>query len=113
MKIFTNDLNVIEIGSHYLKISAFFIPAFTTLQISISFMQGLKKPIYTTLISLFKEVVGATIIFWFLCFYLNFNLKGLWFGILLINYLSIIIFLFIVRQQSKSLGIDIFKFKKI
>ena len=45
MKIFTEDLKVIEIGSNYLKIAALFIPAFTTLQISISLMQGLKKPI--------------------------------------------------------------------
>ena len=50
MKIFTKDVNVIEIGSNYLKIAALFIPSFTTLQISISLMQGLKKPIYTTII---------------------------------------------------------------
>ena len=112
MKIFTNDLNVIEIGSYYLKVSALFIPAFTTLQISISLMQGLKKPIYTTVISLFKEVVGAVIIFWLLCFYLNYKLQGLWFGILIVNYLSMIIFLFIVNLKMKTLGIEIFKIKK-
>ena len=92
MKIFTKDVNVIEIGSNYLIIAALFIPSFTTLEISISLMQGLKKPIYTTFISFFKEVLGASIIFWFLCFYLNYDLNGLWFGILTINYLSLIIF---------------------
>jgi putative MATE family efflux protein len=112
MGIFTNDLNVIEIGANYLKISALFIPAFTILQISISFMQGIKKPIHTTFISLFKEVVGAAIIFWLLCFYLNHKLQGLWFGILIINYLSMIIFLFIVNLKMKTLGIEIFKIKK-
>ena len=112
MKIFTNDLKVIEIGSYYLKVSALFIPAFTTLQISISLMQGLKKPIYTTFISFFKEILGASIIFWLLCFYLNFKLEGLWFGILTINYLSLIIFLYIVKIKLKSLGIEIFLFKR-
>ena len=112
MKIFTDDLNVIHLGSYYLKVAALFIPAFTTLQISISLMQGLKKPIYTTLISFFKEVLGASIIFWLLCFYLNYKLPGLWFGILIINYLSLIIFLIIVNKKLKSLGIEIFKFKR-
>ena len=111
MGIFTNDLNVIEIGANYLKISALFIPAFTILQISISFMQGIKKPIYTAFISLFKEVVGAVIIFWLLCFYLNYKLQGLWVGILIVNYLSVIIFLFIVNNQMKSLGLEIFRRK--
>ena len=112
MKIFTNDLKVIEIGSYYLKVSALFIPAFTTLQISISLMQGLKKPIYTTFVSFFKEILGASIIFWLLCFYLNFKLEGLWFGILTINYLSLIIFLYIVKIKLKSIGIEIFLFKR-
>ena len=112
MKIFTEDTNVIEIGSNYLKIAALFIPSFTTLQISISLMQGLKKPIYTTIITFFKEVLGASILFWFLCFYLNFSLQGLWFGILLINYISLIIFLFVLNVQMKKLGIDLFKFKR-
>ena len=112
MKIFTDDINVIQIGSYYLKISALFIPAFTALQISISLMQGLKKPIYTSFISFFKEVLGASIIFWFLCFYLNYDLQGLWFGILTINYLSLIIFLYVVNNQLKLLGIEIFDFKR-
>ena len=112
MKMFTKDLEVIEIGSYYLKISALFIPAFTTLQISISLMQGLKMPIYTTLISFFKEILGASIIFWLLCFYLNFKLEGLWFGILITNYISLIIFLYIVHMKLKLLGIEIFMFKR-
>ena len=112
MKIFTQDESVIDIGSNYLKISALFIPAFTTLQISISLMQGLKKPLYTTFISFFKEILGASILFWFLCFYLDYDLKGLWFGILIINYLSLIIFLFVVNNNLKLLGIKIFSFKR-
>jgi len=112
MKIFTDDPSVVVLGSYYLKIAALFIPVFTTLQISISLMQGLKKPIYTTLISFFKEILGASIIFWLLCFYLNYKLLGLWFGILIINYLSLIIFLFIVNKKLKVLGIEIFKFKR-
>ena len=65
MKIFTDDINVIQIGSYYLKISALFIPAYTALQISISLMQGLKKPIYTSLLVFLKK-------FWELLLYFGF-----------------------------------------
>jgi len=75
-----------------------FAPILPVLNISIALMQGVKKPIYTVFISLFKEVVGAAIIIWLLCFYLNYKLQGLWVGILIVNYLSVIIFLFIVNK---------------
>ena len=44
-------------------------------------------------------------------FYFNYKLEGLWFGILIINYLSVITFLFIVNNRMKSLGLEIFKKK--
>ena len=111
MRIFTDDIKVIVIGTYYLKIAALFAPIMPVLDISISLMQGVKKPIYAVYISLFRDIVGATIIFWLLCFYFNFNLEGLWLGILIINYLSVIIFLFIVNNRMKSLGLEIFKKK--
>ena len=109
MRIFTDDMQVIIIGQHYLKIAALFAPIIPVINISIALMQGVKKPNYTVFISLFKEVVGAVIIFWLICFYLNYKLEGLWVGILIVNYLSVIIFLFIVNYKMKSIGLEIFK----
>ena len=111
MRIFTDDIKVIAIGTYYLRIAALFAPIMPVLDISIALLQGVKKPIYTVYISLFRDIVGATIIFWLLCFYFNFKLEGLWLGILIINYLSVIIFLFIVNNRMKSLGLEIFKKK--
>ena len=111
MKIFTDDIPVINTGIHYLQIAALFAPILPVLNISIALMQGVKKPIYTVFISLFKEVVGAAIIIWLLCFYLNYKLQGLWVAILIVNYLSVIIFLFIVNNKMKSLGLEIFRRK--
>ena len=109
MRIFTDDMQVIIIGKHYLQIAALFAPVIPVINISIALMQGVKKPNYTVVISLFKEVVGAVIIFWLICFYLNYKLEGLWVGILIVNYLSVIIFLFIVNHKMKSIGLKIFK----
>ena len=109
MRIFTEDINVINIGQYYLKIAALFAPIIPIINISIALMQGVKQPNYTVFISSFKEVIGAVIIFWILCFYLNYKLEGLWVGILIVNYLSVIIFLFIVNHKMKSIGLKIFK----
>ena len=111
MQIFTEDINVINIGQHYLKIAALFAPIIPIINISIALMQGIKQPNYTVFISSFKEIIGAVIIFWLICFYLNYKLEGLWVGILIVNYLSVIIFLFIVNYKMKSIGLEIFKRK--
>jgi len=109
MQIFTEDINVINIGQHYLKIAALYAPIIPIINISIALMQGIKQPNYTVFISSFKEIIGAVIIFWLICFYLNYKLEGLWVGILIVNYLSVIIFLFIVNHKMKSIGLKIFK----
>ena len=111
MSIFTNDEKVIKIGINYLQIAALFTPIIAVLNISIALMQGVKKPNFTVFISLFKEVIGAVIIIWLICFYFNYQLQGIWFAILLINYLSVIMFLLIVNYKMKSLGLKIFKIK--
>ena len=111
MSLFTKDEQVISIGIEYLKVAAFFTPVIAILNISIALMQGLKKPGFTVFISLFKEVIAAVIIFYILSFYFNFQLKGIWSSILIINYLSVFIFLNIVNLRMKSLGIEFFKLK--
>ena len=109
MSLFTKDEQVISIGIEYLQIAAFFTPIIAILNISIALMQGLKKPGFTVFISLFKEVIAAAIIFYILSFYFNFQLKGIWSSILIVNYLSVFIFLNIVNYRMKSLGIEFFK----
>ena len=109
MSLFTTDEEVIKIGIEYLQIAAFFTPIIAILNISIALMQGLKRPGFTVLISIFKEVIAAVIILYILSFYFNFQLKGIWSSILIINYLSVFIFLFIVNYRMKSLGIKFFK----
>ena len=108
MSLFTKDEQVISIGIEYLQIAAFFTPIIAILNISIALMQGLKKPGFTVFISLFKELIAAVIIFYIVSFYFNFQLKGIWSSILIINYLSVFIFLNIVNYRIKLLGIKLF-----
>ena len=109
MGLFTKDEQIIKIGIEYLQVAAFFTPIIPILHISIALMQGLKKPGLTVFISLFKEVIAAVIIFYILSFYFNFQLKGIWSSLVIINYLSVFIFLIIINNRVKSLGIKLFK----
>ena len=111
MSLFTKDEQVIKIGIEYLQVAAFFTPIIAILNISIALMQGLKKPGLTVFISLFKEVIVAVILFYILSFYFNFQLKGIWSSLVVANYLSVFIFLFMVNHRMKSLGIKFFKTK--
>jgi len=109
MHLFTNDDQVINIGIEYIQIAAFFTPVIAILNISIALMQGLKMPTYTVFISIFKEIIAAIIIIYLLSFYFNFQLKGIWSSILIINYLSLFVFLVIVNYRIKLIGLKIFK----
>ena len=111
MSLFTKDEQVINIGIEYLQTAAFFTPVIAILNISIALMQGLKKPGLTVFVSLFKEVIAAVIVFYILSFYFNFQLQGIWSSLLIINYLSVFIFLIMVNNRMKSLGIKFFKTK--
>ena len=109
MSLFTKDEQVINIGIQYLQIAAFFTPVLAILNISIALMQGLKKPGLTVFISLFKELIAAVIFFYIFSFYFDFQLKGIWSSILVVNYLSVFIFLIIVNNRMKTLGIKFLK----
>jgi len=109
MHLFTNDDQVISIGIEYIRIAAFFTPVIAILNISIALMQGLKMPTYTVFISIFKEILAAIIVIYLLSFYFNFQLKGIWSSILIINYLSLFVFLVIVNYRIKLIGLKIFK----
>ena len=106
-------IKLLNIGIEYIQIAAFFTPVIAVLNISIALMQGLKKPGFTVFISLFKEVIAAIIVFYILSFYFNFQLKGIWSSILIVNYLSVIYFLIILNYRIKSLVLKILKQNKL
>jgi len=109
MNLFTNDERVILIGIEYIQIAAFFTPVIGILNISIALMQGLKMPSFTVFISIFKEIIASIIILYIISFYFDFKLKGIWYSILIVNYFSVIVFLFILNYKIKSIGIKIFR----
>jgi Na+-driven multidrug efflux pump len=81
MQIFTNDPDVIAVGVSYLRVDSFLFPIYMMLFSINSFLQALKKPIWTTWISLYRQGFGVAFFIWIFIAVLNFDVWGVWFGI--------------------------------
>lgn len=79
--IFTDDQQVILIGSQYLQIASFILFVYPILFVSTSTMLGLKKPIVSVWISIYRQIIGAALFFWLLAYVLGFGLYGIWIGV--------------------------------
>ncbi len=102
INIFTNDQEIISIGAHYLRIVAFLTWAYATLFISISALQGMKKPAYALWIGLFRQIIAPIIIFYVFVKYLGFGIDAIWWGIFSIVWLSAIITLIYTKHVIKN-----------
>ncbi len=104
MLFFTNDLDVIEIGTTYLRISAFVLYAYVILYVNIAALQGIRKPSYAVWIGLFRQIVAPIIIFYMLVEILGVGLTGIWWGILSITWLAAAITVIYARWKLKRLS---------
>ena len=66
MLMFSDDPEAISIGTTFLRISAITYWAYMILYISVSALQGLKKPIYAIWIGIYRQIAAPALIFWLL-----------------------------------------------
>ena len=62
--IFSNNLDVIEYGKRYLKISAFVLPAYPVFFLSNGLFMALKKSEYAMISNFFRNVLNPVIVFY-------------------------------------------------
>jgi len=98
MQAFTDDLVVVDIGVFYLRISAFIYWAYIILFVSVSALQGLKKPMYAIWIGLYRQIVAPAVAFYGLAYLLGMGLTGIWWGIFLVTWSATIFTLYYVRR---------------
>jgi putative MATE family efflux protein len=102
VSIFDDNPNVISIGSRYLRIEVFAFVTYVILNISISVLQGIKKPNYAIFIGIFRQAVPFGL-FFLLGTTLNMGLDGVWWGIVIINWTAVFITLYYIKTQFKKL----------
>lgn len=85
--LFTNNQQVIDYGSKYLKITALMEPVYPIFFISNALIQALKKAIYVMFLSMFRMVILPAMTLWYFIFYLNSTFEMVFWGLLIINWI--------------------------
>ena len=101
MQAFTSDIHVIEIGIEYLHIAALFFFAYIFLNMSVSTLQGMKKPMYAIFVGVYRQILMPLPLFLFLAIFLHWGTKGIWWGIFLVNWSAGIFTFFYTRKQIR------------
>ena len=100
MQIFTDDPAVIEVGVSYLRVDSFLFVLYMMLFSINSFLQALKRPIWTTWISVYRQGFGVAFFIWVFIGVLGFEVWGVWFGIATAVTTGWIIALFVTRRVA-------------
>ena len=81
MAIFSDDPEVIRVGSSYLRVDAFLFPIYMMLFSINSLLQALQRPIWTLWISVYRQGFGVALGIWLFIGPLGFDVWGVWLGI--------------------------------
>ena len=103
MKLFTSDIQVVEIGKEYLQVAVLFFCAYIFLNVSVSTLQGIKRPLYAIFVGTYRQFLVPLPLFIFLSIYLGWGTKGIWWGIFMANWSAAIFTFFYTRFRLKKL----------
>ncbi len=102
MQAFTADSQVIAIGIEYLRIAALFFFAYIFLNMSVSTLQGMKRPMYAIFVGVYRQFLMPLPLFILLAITLGWGTKGIWWGIFVVNWSAAIFTFFYTRNQIKK-----------
>ena len=104
MQVFPNSsAETIAIGATYLRISLWLFWGFVALFVSVSALQGLKKPLFTLVIGLIRQIVLPISVFYILIEVMGVGLLGIWWGLFGIVWFSAVVTLGYVGMVFKRL----------
>lgn len=106
LRIFTDDETVLDIGNSYLLIASFLIWFYSALFVTVSLLQGLKKPIYALWVGLSRQIVFPIILFSLGTYVLKLGVWNIWVSIAVITSTSTIVMLMIGRHHLNQLGVS-------
>ena len=100
--IFDTSEGVVKAGKTYLRIEAFAFTTYIFLNISVSILQGIKKPKFAVVIGVYRQIIPL-VIFYFLGTILDWGIYGVWWGIVFINWSAVFIILIYTKKQLSEL----------
>ncbi len=101
IRLFDDSSAVVDAGTTYLRIEAFAFLSYVFLNIGISVLQGVKKPMFALWIGLYRQVVPLGL-FYLLGTILAMGILGVWWGIVIINWSAVAITLVYVTLTLRK-----------
>ena len=98
LRLFTDSEEIIEVGPTLLRVEAVLLTAYTTIFLGTSVLQGLKKPMFGMILSIYRLIVAPVIFFWLFSDLLGYGLNGIWAGIFLTTASGALITWFVLRK---------------
>lgn len=104
MGVFTTDQIVISIGANYLRIAAFIFQAYIILYISVSCLQGMKKPLYAIWVGLYRQIAAPLVIFLGLVHLMGLGIVSVFWGIFGITWSAALFTLWYSRRTIDKIN---------
>ena len=101
ISMFDDTPGVVSSGSQYLRIESFAFLSYVFLNIGVSVLQGIKKPMFAFWIGLYRQLLPLGL-FYLLGTVFAMGILGVWWGIVIINWTAVIITLIYVRYKVKD-----------
>ena len=102
--IFSSNIEVIEYGGRYLKISAFVLPAYPFFFLSNGLFMALKKSEYAMISNFFRNVLNPIIVFYLARYYAASFETFFWIWVIINWFFSISYLLFVIYYFNKKLN---------
>jgi putative MATE family efflux protein len=101
--LFNADPVVIQEGANYLRIEGLAIYTYSMIGIASSVMQAIKKPYYALIIGVLRQLTPI-FVFFFLGNVLQLGTSGIWWGIVLVNYIAAFLAWYVVYRLLNRLS---------
>lgn len=79
--VFTDDEAAIASGAAYLRMAAFMMPAYTAMFIVTALFQGLRRPVWSVVIGLYRQIFALALFPWLFVAGFGWGLEGVWMGL--------------------------------
>jgi len=107
VRIFNQDPAVIKAGTDYLRIEYLCFNTYILMNVSISLLQGLKRPGIAVYVGVYRQILMPVIVFYLLGTVMNMGVLGVWWGVVLINWTAAVFTVMYTLKKLREVKIEI------